>query len=155
MAVIFEETQDIIPNISLKILILIIVATEVFIAACCALDYTAWWQFGLLTLVFVIFFCICYFVKIRITVTERDISVRMLKTFTVPLDHVIDVKKGDIDIMRNYSGWGIKKVKFKNYAAPGIDGAVSAKLTGRTVLTVTTRHVDELYDILMENRRKD
>ena len=46
---------------------------------------------------------------------------------------------------------GIKKVRFKTFACPGIDSAVSVKLKGRIVLTVTTNDPEVLSRILMEN----
>ncbi len=154
VAIIFEDTQDLVPKIPLLFLSVILVATEVFIVICCALNYTSWWQAGVLAVIFVIVFAFCHFVKIKITVDENNVTFYLLKPYTVPLDHVIDVKKGDIDILRNYSGWGIKKVKFRNYVSHGIDGAVSVKVTGRMVVTVTTTRPDELYDILIENRKE-
>ena len=62
---------------------------------------------------------------------------------------------GDDDVTRNYSGWGIKKVKFRNYTAHGIEGAVTVKLAGRIVLTMTCIDRDALYDILYQYRRQD
>lgn len=155
MSAIFEETQDIIPEISFRILLIVLVATAVFSAICAALDIIAYWALGIIVAVFAAITAVTYCVKIVIRIEDGRISVKMLKEYAVPLDYVIDVKKGDIDIMRNYSGWGIKKVKFKNFTAPGIDGAVSVKLMGRTILTVTTERPDELYGILYEHRRKD
>ena len=72
----------------------------------------------------------------------------ILRMYPVPLTNIIDVKTGDIDIMRNYSGWGIKKVRFKTYACPGIDTAVSVKAAGRLVITVTTSDPEGLAAVL-------
>jgi hypothetical protein len=36
-----------------------------------------------------------------------------------------------------------------------VEGAVSVKLLGRIVLTVTTARPDELYALLIEHRRND
>lgn len=155
MAIIFEDTQDLMPRIPLLFLASILIASEAFLVVCCALDYTSWWQAGILAIVSIIVFAFCYLVKIRITVDDTAVTFRMIKTYTVPFDHIIDVKKGDVDIMRNYSGWGIKKVKFKNYVSHGIDSAVSLKITGRTVITATVSDPDELYNILMANRREN
>lgn len=155
MAATFEENQDLIPEIPLKILVLSLIACVAFIIICSALGLTAWWQSAAFAAVSVAIIAVCLFVKVRITVDDANITVRRLRTYTVPLDHIIDVKKGDIDIMRNYSEWGIKKVKFRNYTVHGIEGAVSVKLLGRIVLTVTTARPDELYALLIEHRRND
>ncbi len=155
VTIIFEETQDLVPRMPLLFLSAILIATEAFIIICCALGFTSWWQAGVLAGIFAVLYAFCNFVKIRIVVDEKNITFRMLNTYSVPLDNIIDVKKGDIDIMRNYSGWGIKKVKFKNYVSHGVDSAISAKITGRMVVTATTARPDELYDILMANRREN
>ena len=104
-----------------------------------------------LTLIVILVIPFCYFLKVRIVIEDGKLNAGILRMFTVPLDHVIDVKTGDIDILRNYSGWGIKKVRFKTFACPGIDSAVSVKLKGRIVLTVTTNDPEVLSRILMEN----
>jgi hypothetical protein len=96
--------------------------------------------------VFVAVFCRWLSVKIRIE--DGVFSSGILRMYPVPLSDIIDVKTGDIDIMRNYSGWGIKKVRFKTYACPGIDTAVSVKVTGRLVVTVTTSDPEGLAAVL-------
>lgn len=155
MEAIYEETQSLLPETPLRILILSLVACVAFIFICSALGLTAWWQSAVFAAVSVALIILCMFVKVRIVIDGENLTVRRLRPYTVPLDHIIDVKKGDIDIMRNYSEWGIKKVKFRNYTVHGIEGAVSAKLLGRIVLTMTTANPDQLYDILKENRRQD
>ena len=114
-----------------------------------------WWQVGIFAIVTAVCVFFCMFVKIRIMVDDENLTVSIFKPYVVPLEHVIDVKKGDIDITRNYSGWGVKKVKFRNYTAHGIEGAVSVKLAGRIVLTMTCKDRDTLYDILYQYRRQD
>ncbi|MCQ2085608.1 MAG: hypothetical protein MJZ21_05645 [archaeon] len=156
MAVIYEETQDIIPETPFKILALMLIATDLFLLVCSfAGIVNGYWQFAIFTAITAAIIAICYFVKIRIVIDEEKIKITMLKKYEAPLTHVIDVKKGDIDIMRNYSEWGIKKVKFRNYTAPGIDGAVSVKMAGRLVLTMTTQNPDELYEVFYNHRRQD
>ena len=155
VAATFEEKQDLIPEIPLKIMVLSLIACVAFIIICSALGLTEWWQSAAFAAVSAAVIAVCLFVKVRITVDEANITVRRLRPYTVPLDHIIDVKKGDIDIMRNYSEWGIKKVKFRNYTVHGVEGAVSVKLLGRIVLTMTTARPDELYELLYAHRRTD
>lgn len=156
MAVIYEETQSFIPEIPLKILILTLVATDLFVLVCSITDLIeGYWQFAAFTAVCAAIILVLLFVKIRIVIDDENLTVSSVKKYTVPLANIIDVKKGDIDILRNYSGWGIKKVKFKNYTVNGIDGAVSLKLMGRIVLTMTTSEPDRLYDIFYAHRRQD
>ena len=156
VAIKFQETQDYIPETPAWIFVLAMAATLFFmvgITAACIID--GWWQAGIFAVITAICVYVCLFLKIRITVDDENLTVSLLKPYIVPLAHIIDVKKGDIDVTRNYSGWGVKKVKFRNYTAHGIEGAVSVKLTGRIVLTMTAIDRDTLYDILYSYRRED
>ncbi len=156
MAIQFEETQDLIPETPLKILLACMGATVIFMVACYAAGIiTASWQPALMALIVGVAAVIVIFIKLRIVVDEENITVGFIRKYRVPLAHIIDVKKGDIDVARNYSGWGIKKVKFRNYTTNGIDGAVTIKLAGRNVLTMTCEDPDTLYDILCKYRRQD
>ncbi len=144
------------PEIPAKILLACLGATLVFMVACYfAGIIQASWQPALFALITGIAAVLIIFVKLRIRVDDENITVGFVRMYTVPLAHVIDVKKGDIDVARNYSGWGIKKVKFRNYTTHGVDGAVTVKLAGRNVLTMTCRDPDALYDILYRYRRQD
>lgn len=149
----YTEIEDIFPMPTFLILAFTLVAMDVAILACTLADIgTSMWQFYAMAAITVLVLPFCYLLKLRIIVEDGKINAGILRMFTVPLDHVIDVKTGDIDILRNYSGWGIKKVRFKTFACPGIDTAVSVKLKGRVILTVTTNDPDVLRDILLEGR---
>ena len=139
-----------------KLMLVAMAATLCFMAGIAAAGIIeGWWQVGIFAAVTAVCVFVCMFVKIRITVDDENLTVSVFKPYVVPLAHVIDVKKGDIDVTRNYSGWGIKKVKFRNYTAHGIEGAVTVKLAGRIVLTMTCIDRDALYDILYQYRRQD
>ena len=148
----YTEIEDIFPRTTFLILAITLIAADVAILACTLADIgTSMWQFYIMTLIVILVIPFCYFLKVRIVIEDGKLNAGILRMFTVPLDHVIDVKTGDIDILRNYSGWGIKKVRFKTFACPGSDSAVSVKLKGRIVLTVTTNDPEVLSRILMEN----
>lgn len=131
-------------------------ATIAFMLLCYFLGYvTEIWEVLILMALCVVLVVAARFLKYTIRVEDGKFSIKYIRKYEFPLDHVLDLKRGDIDILRNYSGWGLKKVKFKTYACPGIEDAISLKLAGRTVLTFTTVNVDEVYDILYKNRRQD
>lgn len=151
----YAEIEDIFPMPTFLILAVTLVAMDAAILVCTLADIgTSMWQFYAMAAITVLTLPFCYFLKLRIIIEDGKINAGILRMFTVPLDHVIDVKTGDIDILRNYSGWGIKKVRFKTFACPGIDTAVSVKLKGRVILTVTTNDPDMLRSILMEGREE-
>ncbi|AGI48046.1 hypothetical protein TALC_01055 [Thermoplasmatales archaeon BRNA1] len=156
MAAEYEEVQDYFQRIPLLILDGCLIATDVFIVICYLMDWVkelwepaVWIALSIAAMVFAQFY------KLRITLGDGAITVRTIRTRVYAYERIIDAKKGDIDIMRDYSGWGRGKVKFRTYAVPGIEDAVSVKLAGREVLTVTTVNVDELYDLIISHRRED
>ena len=156
MAVEFEETEDYFPRIPMIMLALVIAASELFLIFCIVMGYVDdMWAFAVITVLFVAFLIFAYLFKVRIKIEDGILTVRAIKTLRIDLKRTLDVKKGDIDVLRNYSGWGIKKVKFKTYSCPGIDDAVSVKLGGKFVLTMTTAKADELYTILSSYKQVD
>lgn len=74
---------------------------------------------------------------------DGNFSVRLFRQLTVPLADVLDHRTGDVDIIKNYSGLGLKKVKYRTYVCPGYETALSFKMKG-LVVTVTTAHAEEL-----------
>ncbi len=148
----YAETEEIFPKTVFIILAVTLIAADAAILACALADIgTSMWQFYIMTAIVILALPFCYFLKVKIDVKDGNLSAGILRTYTVPLSSVIDYKTGDIDILRNYSGWGIKKVRFKTYSCPGVDTAISVKIKGRVVLTVTTRDPDAIAKILSEN----
>lgn len=146
---VFEEKEDILPRDALYALIAVLVATDVFILICTGLDIgTPMWMFYATTAVFAFMILASVFIKMTITVDDENLTVRLIKSHTVPLSSIIDFKVGDVDIVKNYSGWGLKGVKFKNVICIGYERAVSLKLMGRKVITFSTSRPEELVALL-------
>jgi len=135
----FEEVQDLLPRNAFMMMALVLIATDVFILFWYFVgpESLPMWMFPVTTVIFGAVILICWFVKLRIRIVENTIEVGFIKKLVIPFEQVIDHKTGDIGIIRNYSGWGIKKVSFKNYICVGYDDGVSMKLTGRRVVTVS------------------
>ncbi|MGI6008729.1 MAG: hypothetical protein ACOX8X_01195 [Methanomethylophilus sp.] len=150
----FEEHDRIFSGLPYIFLVGVFAAAAAVIAICAAFDIggVPWWMFWATAVITVLTAVIGYWLKVSIVVTDDDFASGIVRTTHVPLKDIIDIKTGDIDIMRNYSGWGIKKVRFKTFACPGIDTAVSVKCAGRLVVTVTTKQPDELKRILLDGR---
>ena len=146
----FEEHDRIFQQMPYIFMVGVFAAASIFIAACAALDVggTPWWMFYATAAITVFVAVFCRWLSVKIRVEDGVFSSGILRMYPVPLSDIIDVKTGDIDIMRNYSGWGIKKVRFKTYACPGIDTAVSVKVAGRLVVTVTTADPEGLAALL-------
>ena len=146
----FEEVQDIMPRNAFIIMSAVLIATDAFMLVCSFIESvgTPLWMSAAASVIFAGIILFCLFVKLRITVEDDVIAVRFLKRYVIPFGEVIDHKTGDVDIIRNYSGWGIKKVTFKNIICVGYDNGVSLKLTGRRVFTFSLADPERFSSLL-------
>lgn len=152
----YEETESLIPRIAFQMLLIILVASDIFILVCTQLDIgTQMWMFYATTLVFVAIALIFGLIRLHITIDDETITVGFLKMRNIPLSDIIDYKTGDVDILRNYSGWGSKSVKYKNYICNGYDSAISFKLIGRNVVTISTANPEEIISHLPDKTDKE
>ena len=158
MAVQFEETHRYLDKESFTILLIALAATDVFVLICFAVGWMeeAWMPASVIAVSAVgLFFA--FFLRLTVVVEDGELRVTFfIRTRKYPQKRILDVKKGDIDILRDYSGWGHgTKIRYRTYAVPGIDDSVSVKLGGKEVLTVTTERMDELFDLIYSLRRQD
>jgi len=135
----FDEVQNLLPKDAFMIMAAVLIATDAFIL----FSYFALpvdiqlWIFVVTSVIFAAVILFCWLVKLRIRIENGTIIIRFIKRHVITFEEVIDHKVGDISIIRNFSGWGIKKVSFKNFICVGYDAGVSLKLTGRKVVTVS------------------
>jgi len=135
----FEEVQDLIPRNAFLIMTAALAATAAFMIVCSFIEEigTPLWMSIATSAIFAGIIVFCFVVKLRVTIEDDVISVRFLKLYEIRFEEIIDHKTGDISIIRNYSGWGIKKVAFKNLICVGYDRGISLKVTGRRVFTIS------------------
>jgi hypothetical protein len=146
----FEEVQDIIPKNAFVIMTAVLIATAAFMLICTYIESigTPLWMFVSTSAIFAGLILFCFLVKLRIYIEDSTIHIWFLKWYTIPFEEIIDHKVGDISIIRNYSGWGIKKVAFKNLICIGYERGVSLKLMGRKVVTVSLSDPDVFASLL-------
>ena len=146
----FEEIQSILPKNAFIIMVIILAATDAFILICCLIEplNTPFWMFAGTSITFAAIILVCSLIKLRISIEDETIKIRYLKGYTIPFKEIIDHKTGEISVMRNYSGWGIKKVTFKNLISVGYDQGVSLKLTGRRVFTISLSEPERFTSLL-------
>lgn len=150
MADAYEEKQSFIPRVALIMLIATLVATDLFILICTQFPdmNIGMWMFYAATAIFAALIVGFLASNLKITVTEDSVIIKNYRTMTIPMSDVIDLKTGDIDIVRNYSGWGLKNVKFKNYVCHGYENGVSLKLKGRLVVTFTSSDPEKVASLI-------
>ncbi len=153
----YEESRRYLTHEQFVILMLTLAATVVFALVCFATGIVKeLWMVACLVLVCGVGALFGAFLSFSVRIEDGNITVRMIRKVVFEEKRILDVKKGDIDILRDYSGWGRgNKIRYRTYALPGIDGAVSVKLGGKEVLTFTTENPDRVYDIIYSHRRQD
>ena len=150
----FEEVQDLLPKDAFMIMASVLIATDAFILFC----YFVWplgiqlWIIAATSVIFGGTILFCWLVKLRVRIENSTIVVGFIKRHVIPFGDVIDHKVGDISIIRNFSGWGIKKVSFKNFICVGYDAGVSMKLMGRRVVTISLSDPEGFASLLPSPR---
>jgi len=139
MTKVFEEIQSILPKNTFMIMVIVFVATIAFILVCHFIEpvNTPLWMIAGTSICFAAVILYCILFKLRISIEDNTIHIGFIKRYTIPFDEIIDYKTGDLSVIRNYSGWGMKKVTFKNLICVGYDEGASLKLTGRRVITIS------------------
>ena len=150
MAPSYEEIENLIPKNSFIALVSILVATDVFILICTQVEAvpTPFWMFTASTMIFAALILSCFFVKLRITIEDDVIRIRFIKSYNIEFKDIIDHKIGDVSIIRNYSGWGLKNVKFKNLICVGYEMGISFKLMGRKVITISSSDPEKIASLI-------
>jgi len=69
---------------------------------------------------------------------DRVDIVYFFKRTSIPKDQIIDTKVGEINIIKNYSAWTLKGVKYKTYTAVGEDMGIGLKVTGKRVFFLSS-----------------
>jgi len=157
MTAVFEETENIIPKNAFIALVAILATTSVFMLICTVIESidTPMWMFIVSTVLFSVMILACYFIKMRIRIEYDIIHIKLIKHHTIPFTEIIDYKIGDIDIIRNYSGWGFKNVKFKNFICAGYDRGVSLKIMGKRVITFSVSDPEGFVSLLPSHEKEE
>jgi len=157
MTAVFEETENIIPKNAFIALVAILATTSVFMLICTVIESidTPMWMFIVSTVLFSVMILACYFIKMRIRIEDDIIHIKLIKHHTIPFTEIIDYKIGDIDIIRNYSGWGFKNVKFKNFICAGYDSGVSLKIMGKRVITFSVSDPEGFVSLLPSHEKEE
>jgi hypothetical protein len=149
----YEEVQPLITWPAFLMLVLTLVATGAFIGICVITGIVADVSvFGITAAVFTAVILMFGLARMTVTVDADALTLSFVRKHVIPLEDVIDYKLGDIDIIRNYSGVGSRKRKYRHYICHGYEEGVSFKLTGNRVVTLTTADPEAVAAIVIANR---
>jgi len=128
----------------------VLIATDFFILACCFIESVMVppWMFALTSVIFggvIIFFAA---LKLRVQIKDSVVTVRFLKRYVIPFGEILDHKVDDIDVVRNFSGWGLKKVTIKNCICAGYEKGIALKVAGRKVIVISLSDPERFASLL-------
>lgn len=149
----YEEVQSLIPGIAFKMLVATLLATDLFMLLCTQLDIgMEMWMVGAATVVFAALILLFLLLKIRVTVNNDGVTLKYVRTMFIPMENIIDRRTGDIDAIKNYSGWGTKGVKYRNFVSHGYEEGISLKVKGMTIVTFTSADPEKIASMIPVGR---
>ncbi|MBR6214196.1 MAG: hypothetical protein IKQ67_06100 [Candidatus Methanomethylophilaceae archaeon] len=100
-----------------------------------------------------VFFGICIIAcfAARFTVTVYDDRLEILyviRKTVIPKSEIITFRIGELNIIKNYSDWTLKGVKYKTYAAVGEDMGIGLKVTGKRVFHLSSKDPEAIGALL-------
>ncbi|MBE6528552.1 MAG: hypothetical protein E7Z64_05255 [Thermoplasmata archaeon] len=104
---------------------------------------------------FAVLGAMCFLMKSSITVYEdRVVLKHILHSHEIPMEQIIDTKVGDLDVIKNYSDWTLKGVKYRTFAVIGEDRGIGLKVTGKRVFYLSSQDPEGIAALLSKDDRK-
>ena len=89
-----------------------------------------------------------------ITVYDDSIEMKyaIMKT-SIPKEQIIDTRTGELNIIKNYSDWTLKGVKYKTYSVIGLDTGIGLKVTGKRVFFMSAEDPEHIASLLPKEEK--
>ncbi len=99
--------------------------------------------------VFAICVILCFAMRFSITVYDDRIEIfYIVKRTTIPKSEIITTRTGEINLIKNYSDWNLKGVKYKTYSAIGEEMGIGLKVTGKRVFYLSSKDPEAIAALL-------
>ncbi len=72
----------------------------------------------------------------------------IIRTTSIPKEQIIDTKVGELNIIKNYSNWTLKGVRYHTYSVIGEDMGIGLKVTGKRVYFLSSKDPQAIADLL-------
>ena len=83
---------------------------------------------------------LCFVLRFDITVYEDRIEIFYIyKTTVITKPEIIDTRVGELNLIKNYSAWNLKGVRYRTCSAIGEDMGIGLKVTGKRVLYLSSK----------------
>jgi hypothetical protein len=147
----FQESRTIVPKNLSIILALVLGATWVAILVTKFFFYGGMpdWMIYVSAAVFAVAIVISFLMKFEVTVYSDRIDMKyIIKTVSIPKEQIIDTRVGELNIIKNYSNWTLKGVKYRTYSAIGEDLGIGLKVTGKRVFFLSSKDPETIAALL-------
>jgi len=99
--------------------------------------------------VFAVCVILCFAMRFSITVYDDRIEIfYIVKRTTIPKSEIITTRTGEINLIKNYSDWNLKGVKYKTYSAIGEEMGIGLKVTGKRVFYLSSKDPEAIAALL-------
>lgn len=99
--------------------------------------------------VFLIAIVICFALRFTTEIYGDRIELKyIVKKTVIPFEQIIETKTGELNIIKSYTAWSLKGVKYHTYSAVGEDMGVGLKVTGKRVYYFSTTDPDTVASLL-------
>ena len=99
--------------------------------------------------VFAICVILCFAMRFSITVYDDRIEIfYIVRRTTIPKSEIITTRTGEINLIKNYSDWNLKGVKYKTYSAIGEEMGIGLKVTGKRVYYLSSKDPEAIAALL-------
>ncbi len=98
---------------------------------------------------FLITIVICFLLKFSVEIYDDRIEIiYIFRKTVIPKEQIIDTKSGELNVIKSYTAWSLKGVKYHTYSAIGEDLGVGLKVTGKRVYYLSTKDPDAMLSLL-------
>ena len=99
--------------------------------------------------IFAVCVVLCFAMRFSITVYDDRIEIfYIVRRTTIPKSEIITTRTGEINLIKNYSDWNLKGVKYKTYSAIGEEMGIGLKVTGKRVYYLSSKDPEAIAALL-------
>jgi len=152
MGVRLTISEPVVPRNLAYVVLAILVSTDAFLLVCTFIEEidTPLWMFFASSAIFAIAIAAVFILKLKITIENDILTVKVLKKIEIPFESIMDHRIGDIERIKNYSEWGFKGVKYYNFICLGIYRGVTLKLLGKRIVTISVVDPESFVSVIIK-----
>lgn len=147
----YQESRMLLPkNLAIMLVAVLIITWVSFLVT--KLTYydgipmLAIYGFGIITAIASI---LVFAMRFGISVYGDRVEIWYIVSKTViPIAEIIDTRTGELNLIKNYSAWNLKGVKYRTFSAVGEDLGIGLKVTGKRVFYMSSKDPEAIAALL-------